>query len=132
MNENEFSAELLNKAKARMTWEDYKGKEILIDDYSGLRATEMAELIPAITHLTFETGKKDILLIVDVSNAFANKEAVAQFGESGNISKHLLTKTAVLGISGVKKILLNVVNRLTSLDAKPFDSAEEAKEYLIS
>jgi hypothetical protein len=132
MSNEEFDAELLSQAKARMSWIDYKGKEILYDDYSGLTGDEMAKLIPVITHLTFESGKKDILLIVDVSNGYANKAAVSQFGESGNISKHLLTKTAVLGITGVKKILLNVVNTITSLNAKPFSSAEEAKEYLIS
>lgn len=132
MIDKEFDEELLSQAKARMNWINYKGKEILYDDYSGLTGDEMAKLIPVITHLTFESGKKDILLIVDVSNAFANKAAVNQFGESGTISKHLLTKTAVLGITGVKKILLKVVNRVTSLNAKPFSSAEEAKEYLIS
>lgn len=132
MTEEEFDAELLALAKTRMNWIDYKGKEILYDDYSGLTGEEMANLIPVITHLTFESGKKDILLIVDVTNAYANKAAVNQFGESGNISKHLLKRTAVLGITGVKKILLSVVNKVTSLDAKPFSSAEEAKEYLIS
>jgi hypothetical protein len=88
-------------------------------------------LIEKITELTFKSGKKDILLIVDVTGAYANKEAVSAFSESGKKSKVLLKKTAVVGITGVKKIFLNIVNKFTNLGVKPLPSIEEAKEWLI-
>lgn len=88
-------------------------------------------LIERITDLTFRSGKKDILLIVDVTGAYANKEVVSAFSESGKKSKVLLKKTAVVGITGVKKIFLNIVNKFTGLNAKALSSMEEAKEWLI-
>ena len=123
----DFEAE----AKRRMIWTTHQGKEILIDNYSNLYPEQFAPLINHITNLTFESGKKDILLIVDVSNSYANKEAVSAFNESGKKSKALLRKTAVVGITGVKKILLNVVNTFTGLGVKPVSSIEEAKKWLV-
>jgi hypothetical protein len=119
------------EAKVRMKWINYKGHEILLDDYTNVLPDQFAPLVKRITELTFQSGKKEILLIVDVTGAFANKEAVNAFSESGKKSKILIKKTAVLGITGVKKIFLNIVNKFTNLNAKPFNTIEEAKEYLI-
>ena len=119
-------------AKERMKWLTYKGHEILLDDYSNLKPDVFLPLINVVTDLTFKSGKENILLIVDVSNSYANKEIIAEFNVSGKRSKSLLKKTAVLGITGVKKILLNVVNRFTGLDAKAFSSLEEAQDWLIN
>ena len=119
------------EAKARVKWITYKGKEILLDDYSNIMPEQFAPLIEQITNLTFQSGKKDILLIVDVTGAYANKEAVSAFVESGEKSKVLLKKTAVVGITGVKKIFLNIVNKLTKLGVKPISNLEDAKEWLI-
>jgi len=123
----DYSAE----AQARMKWITYKGKEILIDDYSNIMPNQLPPLIENITNLTFQSGKKDILLIVDVTGAYANKEAVSAFSESGKKSKELIKKTAVVGITGVKKILLKVVNKFTGLNAKPLSTRKEAKEWLV-
>jgi hypothetical protein len=114
-----------------MKWINYQGHEILLDDYSNIYPEQFAPLIRRITELTFESGKKDILLIVDVTGAYANKEAVSAFSESGKKSKSLLKKTAVVGITGVKKIFLNIVNKFSGLNAKNLSTMEEAKEWLI-
>ncbi|MHA1933632.1 MAG: hypothetical protein ACW96X_13900 [Promethearchaeota archaeon] len=119
------------EAQARMKWITYEGKEILLDDYTNILPEQFPPLIEQITTLTFQSGKKDILLIVDVTGAFAGKEAVSAFVESGNKSKILLKKTAVVGITGVKKIFLNIVNKLTKLGVKPVSTIEDAKEWLI-
>jgi hypothetical protein len=95
----DFDAE----AEARMKWITYKGHEILLDDYSNIMPEQFPPLIKRVTDLTFKSSKKDILLIVDVTGAYANKEAVSAFNEFGKKSKPLLKKTAVLGITGVKK-----------------------------
>ena len=59
------------EAQARMKWITYKGKEILLDDYSNIMPEQFAPLIQQITNLTFQSGKKDILLNVDVTGAFS-------------------------------------------------------------
>ncbi len=132
MLEINIDAELKNKAKSRMIWVNHKGTDILYEDYTNLRGVEIAELVPAITQITIKEDYTNILLLLNLNNSFANKDALDAFGASGKISKDRLTKTAVLGITGVKKILLNVVNRIANLGAKAFNTEEEAKDWLIS
>ena len=132
MLDQEIDPEILSEAESRMKWLTHKGKDILYEDYTNLTGEQIARLVPAITKITEEKDYKDILLLLDFTNSFANKEATNAFGESGKVSKDRLKKTAVLGITGVKKVLLNFVNRVAKVDAKPFSSEEEAKEWLIS
>ncbi|MFW9989060.1 MAG: hypothetical protein ACFFC3_10415 [Candidatus Odinarchaeota archaeon] len=119
------------EAKKRMKWISYKENEILLDDYTNIYPEQFAPLIKRITDLTFKSGKKDILLIVDVTGAYANKEAVDAFVEASKKSKPLLKKTAVVGITGVKKIFLNIVNKFSGVNAKALSSMEDAKEWLL-
>jgi len=40
-------------------------------------------------------------------------------------------KGAVLGVTGIKKVLLNAYNMVAGEKLRAFDSEEEAKEYLV-
>ena len=131
MVEQDIDPEIMSEAESRMKWISHKGKDILYEDYTNLTGKQIARLVPAITKITEEKDYKDILLLLDLSNSFANKEATNAFGESGKISKDRLKKTAVLGITGVKKVLLNFVTKVSNVDAKPFSTEEEAKDYLV-
>ena len=132
MVEQDIDHETISDAKSRMKWITHKGKEILYEDYTNLTGEQIARLVPAITKLTEDNDYKDILLLLDLSNSYANKDAVNAFVESGKISKDRLTKTAVLGITGVKKVLLNFVNKFTNVGAKGLNTIEDAKDWLVS
>ena len=116
----------------RVKWIEYKGKEILHDDYTNLQGEELVHTIEILTNHLMESGKKEILLLIDLNDSYTNKEVVNAFTEAGKRVRPIVKRTAVLGITGVKKVLLNVVNKLSSIDANPFSTEEEAKEWLIS
>ena len=116
----------------RVKWINYKEKEILLDDYTGLQGEELVETIEVLTNHLMDSGKKEILLLIDLNNSYTNKEVVNAFTEAGKRVRPVVKRTAVLGITGVKKVLLNVVNKLSSIDANPFSTEEDAKEWLVS
>jgi len=132
MSNKEISQEIMEEARKRMSWVQYKGKEIEIDDFTNLSGDELVKIVRANSELTLSNGKKNILAIIDFTNSYANKDAINAFKEASEKTEHLLDKTAVLGITGVKKILLNFLNKVTNIGAKSFNSIEEAKEWLIS
>ena len=107
MLEQEIDPRLLDEVKERQKWIAYKEKEILYEDYTNLNGEEIAIRVPIFSHLEFQMGKKDMLLIIDLSNSYASKTAVKAFTEAGKMTGHLFAKTAVLGITGIKKVLLN-------------------------
>ena len=127
-----ITPELVNEAKPRLKWITYKEKEILIQDYTGLQGDDIARIMPAMTDQIIKSGKNDILNIVDIRDSFGNKAAVNAFIKYSKIIRHLLKKTAALGVTGVKKVLLNTINKVSSVGVKTFSSDQEAKEWLIS
>ena len=116
----------------RVKWIEYEGKEILCDDYTNLQGEELVETIEVLTNHLIDSGKKEILLLIDLNNSYTNKEVVNAFTEAGKRVRPVVKRTAVLGITGVKKVLLNVVNKLSSIDANPFSTEEDAKKWLVS
>ncbi len=132
MLNEEIDSELENELKKRLRWTKYQEKDILIQDYSKLPGDDIARLMSAIADQIIKSGKKDLLIIVDVTDGIGNKAAIGAFGKYSKLLKPVFKKTAVLGIDGVKKIFLNAINKLSDVGATPFDSYEEAKEWLIS
>jgi hypothetical protein len=46
--------------------------------------------------------------------------------------KHKVKAKAVMGVTGIKKILINTYSVLTGIDARAFDSEATALAYLVS
>lgn len=119
----------------RAKFENYKGKEIYYIDYSNLKTNE--EFLEAIKETnafrikTKEQGKKDLLMLVNMNGSYVYGDVLKEIKRSGQETKPLTKKTAVVGITGSKKVLLNIINTVTNLSSKPFDNLEEAKEWLI-
>ena len=116
----------------RFKWIEYKGVEILLNDYSNLTGENFIETLNTLTEHFIAQEKKDILLLLDVRNSYSNKEIIEALNKSSKRIKPFVKKSAVIGVTGVKKILLNVINKVSSLGANPFTSEEEAKDWLVS
>ena len=116
----------------RVRWLDYKGKRVLLSDLSNLRGQELVDVAEETERVIFEHGKKDILSLVDVTDAHV-------FGPSLGVLKKVrqnlypyALKTAVIGISGAKAVLLQAVDKVTKgRESKVFRTRKEAMEYLV-
>ncbi|MFX1338967.1 MAG: STAS/SEC14 domain-containing protein [Promethearchaeota archaeon] len=116
----------------RLKWLDHNGKKILYNDYRNLAGDEMLKPIQEMSRIVASLGEKDLLLLLDFRDSFANKANLEALKKAGEKNKHLYKKTAVLGITGIKKVFLEMINRLTNIGAKPFKNEEEAKDWLVS
>jgi hypothetical protein len=114
---------------------DYKGREIYFVDYTNIKSTEEFLKVIKGTNAFREKvkaeGKRNILMLVDVTGSYVYGEALDAIKMSGRISKELTRKEAIIGISGAKKILLQIAQLFTGMQLRPFDTMEEAKEWLI-
>jgi len=115
----------------RHVWINYKEMEILYTDYKNLQGEQFVKTIEVLTENLLDMGKKEVLLLLDLQGSYANKEVVNAYIAAAKKVNPIVKKTAVLGITGVKKVLLNVVNKFSDVGAKPFTNEEEAKEWLI-
>jgi len=111
---------------------EHKGKRILHADYRDLKDKEaVLENLELMKKFYLEADHK-ILLLADLRGTYSNPEVMDRLKHYGKtVFKGRSEKRAVIGIVGVKKILLKAYNVFTSNEVIPFESEEEAKDFLV-
>jgi hypothetical protein len=71
-------------------------------------------------------------MLVDISGSFVYGEVLEQLKKAGKQTKEITAKEAVVGITGGKKIILKILQTITKMNFRVFDTTEEAKDWLIS
>ena len=113
-------------------WIECKGKSILYIDYRGV--VEHSDSISLLrTAVEIEKNSNGNLLILqNFEKTFANDEYMAEVKKLGKDVKDKVSKNALVGITGVKKILLSTYIAISGEKSiKTFNTEEEAKEWLI-
>jgi hypothetical protein len=108
----------------------YKGKEISYLDYRGMKLEEIIKTIDEAAKSSLQENKRRLQLS-NLTGVFAVPEFMEKVQEAGKKTKHLTIKSAVVGITGAKKLLLNTYNALTGANLKAFDDEDSAKEWLV-
>lgn len=117
----------------RIQWIEHKGKKIIYLDYKNLNSRnkeEFIKVLDAAKEFVLSAGN-NILLLVDIRNSFGDRDIVNRMKQDGKEEKPYIKKEAVVGITGVKEVLLKAINLFTNLGIKPFNSLEEAKDWLV-
>lgn len=117
----------------RSHWITHKGQKILYCDYTNYPESEFeklkAELEEVEAVITLEP-KDSVLGLTDIRGSVATSEVIVLFkGAVSRTGPHIRMQ-AVVGVSGVKKVLFDVVVRLSGQNARTFDKVESAKEWL--
>jgi hypothetical protein len=115
---------------------EYKGKQIYYVDYSNIKTNpEFLAIIKqtnAFREKIKSEGKRDLLMLVDFSGSYVFGEVLEEIKKAGKITKELTLREAVVGITGGKRILLKIVQKITNMNISVFDTVEEAKNWLVS
>ena len=112
-------------------WIQHKGKKILYVKYGGLKPQEMLELVIKATQMIVDAKSNEVLTLTDVTDCFVNNEFTELSKQQGKISLPLTKKAAIVGVTGVKNILLRGVNAFTPKPRIPFNTIAEAKDWLV-
>ncbi len=112
----------------------HKNKKICFSNYNSIKPDEYVEQIQKNTLDIIEISKKDegqALLLNDVSDTYGSREIVAAFKASAKDVEPFAAKSAIIGVVGIQKVLLNAINSFSSLPIKAFNTKEEALEWLV-
>lgn len=112
---------------------EHKGKRIVFQDLSNSRDAKTNIEIFAETQSVIEKeAEKSVLLLTDVTNAHYDIEA-AEFMKKFSVAVTPYMKaSAAIGVTGIKRVLLMSLIKLSGRDIRLFETAEEAKDWLIS
>jgi hypothetical protein len=114
-------------------WITHRGKQIMHSDYTnfemdlhGLQAE-----VNAVDDMICREPDNSVLLLVDVSNTTTTVEVVELFKKSSARTTNHLHKVAVVGLSGIRRMLLDVISRFSGQQMTIFDNVEAAKDWLV-
>jgi hypothetical protein len=115
---------------------EHKGKMIYYVDYSNIKTNDEFLAVIKQTNAFREKikaeGKSNLLMLVDLSGSFVYGEVLEEIKKAGKFTKEITAREAVVGITGGKKILLKIVQTITQMNLRVFDTLEEAKDWLVS
>jgi hypothetical protein len=122
-------AQVLNE---RIQFINHRGKEILLLDFSNSEADEVLQIIHQATVLIGTKAEHSLLTLTDVTNARFN-EAVGEGMKNFTLhNKPYVRAGAVVGITGLKRIIFGAVMAFSQRKLLSFDDREQAKAWLIT
>jgi prephenate dehydrogenase len=111
----------------------HNGAEILYADYRGLVGEDFARTLRENGDLGMkiaEAGDHEQLRLTDLRDVVITQEALGALKETASRLAPHIKASAIVGVTGVRKHLLRIVNQVSGLGGRPFDDLEPAMDWL--
>jgi len=110
----------------------HKGKKILLVDYTRCNTVQDTINVLEEVRRVYLNSNESYYSLNDFTNAPSNNEYMELAKKYGKELFDARTiKNAAVGINGIKKILLSAYNLTVKNKLIPFDTREEALEYIV-
>ena len=119
-------------------WMEFKGKRILYIDLSNFQQDEKSfdeELrftIETIGQEMYQAPLRSVLVLVDLRNTVMTQKVQAKLSERITDTRKYVSHTAVIGMTGIRKVFFDFFARLAQSETKPFDSPQAGLDWLVS
>jgi hypothetical protein len=110
----------------------HKGKEVVLIDMTNLEPSKMLDVAEECKRTVTSLPKGSALTLTDVSGSAFSKETVDKMQEITAANKDHVYRAAVVGVSGLKQIIVSSVAMFSKRDLKLFDSRDAALDWLVS
>ncbi len=115
----------------RIQFITHKGKEILQLNFTDCRIDDALLVIEAAKKVIRTAPKGSLLTLTDVTNMRFDENVTAQMKAFTAHNKPFVRAAAVVGITGVKRIIFEAVILFSQRALQACDTLEEAKEWLV-
>lgn len=113
-------------------WIEHNGKKIFYQDFSALfyNAQAVKDELAAVQEVVLKEPENSVLVISNFKDTQIGADLMGTLNEASEKTKNHVRKTAVLGVTGFKRTLGDMLSRLTGQSLKYFEHEEEAKNWL--
>jgi hypothetical protein len=117
----------------RSEWIEYQGKKIFFQDFSKLfyNSTAVIAELNEVQQIVLAQPKNSVLVLTDMRDTNVGRDLLPSMNAASAATKDYVKKTAVLGVTGVKRKLADLLTALTGQSLKYFDDIEAAKRWLV-
>jgi hypothetical protein len=116
----------------RSQWIEYNGKKIFYQDFSKLffNSTAVKAELEEVQKIVKAEPKDSVLVLTDMRDTNVGSDLLPAMNAASTATKDYVHKTAVLGVTGVKRKLADLLTSLTGQPLKYFDDMDAAKRWL--
>ena len=117
----------------RSNWIEHKGKKIFYQDFSQnfFNFAAVKEELDEVQKIVIDTPLNSVLVLSDFRDTTIAGDLLSAMNAASRATKAHVRKTAVLGVTGVKRQLGDLLTKLTGQPLKYFDNIEAAKNWLV-
>jgi hypothetical protein len=112
---------------------EYSGKTIFLADYRGMTGSDLiAKMWETVEILKKEyiANNVKILIFSDFTGSFVSRDFMNESYKASIQVKQISKKEAIIGINGIKKVILSAYNNITGRNMRVFDDKDEALAWL--
>jgi hypothetical protein len=113
-------------------WIEYNGKKILYQDFSNhfYNTNATKEELEQVEAIVLGEPENSVLVISNFTNTEITNALMPILNDASKITKSHVLKTATIGVSGFKRILGDLLSRITGQPIMYFMDETEAKKWL--
>jgi hypothetical protein len=113
-------------------WETYQGKRYFICRYCNLTLEALKREIAEVEALFVQQPEHSILLLVDVRGTIISTGTFDVLRCTAADMKKYIRNTAILGVTGARRTMLDLLIKFTGLSISAFDRQADAVEWLVN
>lgn len=115
-------------------WIEYNGKQIFFQDFANqfYNAEAIKKELEEVQEVVKAQPLNSALILSDFRNTNIGRELLPLMNAASAATKAHVKRTAVLGVTGVKRTLADILTQLTGQPLKYFDDELQAKIWLAS
>lgn len=117
---------------SRISTIEYEGASILLIDWSELQLEGIKEVMDEARAIIHSSPPLSVLALSDFTFTHYDKATADMLSDYAASNKPYMKASALVGITGMKKILYNVVARISGRNFSLHDTREEAMKWLAS
>lgn len=111
----------------------HKGKTIIYVDFSNLKKVdEIYMVVDEVKPIIRSNPKFSALILTNFENMHFNNDVFKKFSEYAKGNKEYVKASAVIGLSGLIKVMYSGFSKVTNRSYKVCDTKTEALDYLAS
>ena len=118
----------------RSQWIEHKGKRIFYQDFSKnfFNSAAVKEELAEVQKVVMAEPPGSVLVLSDFRDTNVGSDLLSTMNSASAATKAYVRKTAVLGVTGMKRKLADLLTAITGQPLKYFDNIEAAKDWLAA
>jgi hypothetical protein len=114
----------------RSKWETHNGRPYFFANYARMSSAEFAQESKEATEAVLKSPTRPVNMLIHVEGLLIGPRELETFKNMAIQVKPLSRRSAVLGVSGAKKVMLDMVVAFSGLTLKAFEQREAALLWL--